>query len=117
MQRNHAANCAAFSNPLENDMTAALSNPDKPKFLESSDCSAPDTRGSLGIRYVEGRDHRSLWWRWRELFKIELRRFPQVRDRFLKSLTLADDADLGTLGNIPRFFLVHHGSVGLNRHN
>ena len=52
-----------------------------------------------------------------EFFRIKPSRFPQVRDRFLKSLTLADDADLGTLGNIPRFFLVHHGSVGLNRHN
>jgi hypothetical protein len=47
VQRNDAANCAAFCDPLQNDMTAALSNPDKAKLFKSSNRLGSGDAGKL----------------------------------------------------------------------
>jgi len=56
-------------------------------------------------------------WPWGKLFQIKLGRFLQISNGLLEILALADNADFRAFGNIPSFFPVYHGGVGLNRYN
>ncbi len=92
-----------------------------PSKVAADSESSVTARKRIGVEIVSQRGRgcrvRAVKHRRGKLFEIQLSRFLQINNCVLKSPALADNADLGTFGNVPRFFPVHHGGVSLNRHN
>lgn len=92
MVRNNATHLTA----PQNNMTTLLTKNNEAEAFEGANHSAPETCGNLDMcRYVEGSNQRLAGRRDWKFLKVKLRRFAQIRQRFLNGFALRGCSCLG----------------------